>query len=664
MGGLPEPGLPLPVLSHREGIIMCGIAGMFGPETAMGPGERRDVLKRMCGVIAHRGPDDQGLFFDRGLAMGMRRLSIIDLAAGHQPLSNEDGTIWIVFNGEIYNYRELRATLLARGHAFQTRTDTETILHLYEEYGADCVTHLRGMFAFAIYDQRARQLLLARDRVGEKPLHYALVGDTLIFGSEIKSLLQHPAIKREINAEAIADYLSFGHIPEPATAFRGIHKLLPGHTLLFRQGEMQLRHYWDFDYNDEARLPVRDEAYYVTLLRELLAEAVRIRLVSDVPLGAFLSGGIDSSAVVALMAREMKQPVKTFSIGFSETAFDELPHARRVARHLNTDHHELIVRPDACALVDTIVRHHDEPFADVSSIPTWLVSKLAQQHVKVVLSGDGGDELFAGYERYVTDRRRAMFTRLPALLRRGLLRPLSHALPRAAYGKNFLRNISLEADERYLDSLAYFNAEARRELFTPEWQHTLAGYDPAAAFRKLHRSPVTDDHLDRLLYLDSRTYLPGDILTKVDRMSMAASIETRAPLLDHKLIEFAQGLPSSLKLRGMTTKYLLKKAVAGLIPDEIINRPKQGFDVPIAQWFNHELRELLHDTLTAQRTRQRGYFNQSAIAALLTEHHRGRRNNARHLWGLLMLELWQRRYLDSAAEASDSGRLSSVMAAI
>ncbi|HWQ35061.1 MAG TPA: asparagine synthase (glutamine-hydrolyzing) [Blastocatellia bacterium] len=623
---------------------MCGIAGFFGP--TMARAEQRAVLARMCGLIAHRGPDDEGFYLEGGLGIGMRRLAIIDLEAGHQPIANEDGSVWIVFNGEIYNYRELRAELLARGHVFQTSSDTETIIHLYEELGERCVERLRGMFAFAIYDRKKQLLLLARDRVGKKPLHYALAGETLIFGSEIKSLLQHPAIRREVSFEAISDYLTFGYVPDPATAFRGIWKLEPGHTLTFHNGRIRTRRYWDFEF--EASQPARDETYYVERLRELLRESVRLRLISDVPLGAFLSGGIDSSTVVALMAREMNQPVKTFSIGFTEAGFDELRSARLTAQHFGTEHHEFVVTPDACRLVDEIVRHHDEPFADVSSIPTYLVSQLASEHVRVVLSGDGGDELFAGYERYVTDRERARFERLPRWMRR-LMRMASDALPRAAYGKRFLRNVALDADARYVDSLSYFNEEAKRELLAGSLRRLCQGHDSAARFRRLYEQTQSSEALDRLLCLDSKTYLPGDILTKVDRMSMAHSVEARAPLLDHKLIEFALTIPASLKLRGTTTKYIFKQAVADLIPRELLNRPKQGFDVPISHWFRHELRDLLHTTLTERRTRQRGWFNQRAVETLIAEHQRGRRNNARHLWGLLMLELWQRSYLDAPA---------------
>ncbi len=629
---------------------------MFGPEEAMSPEGRRGVVRQMCHVIEHRGPDDEGFYIDGGLAIGMRRLSIIDLFTGRQPISNEDGSIWIVFNGEIYNFKELREDLIRRGHTLRTGTDTEVIVHLYEDEGERCVEQLRGMFSFALWDKRERKLFMARDRVGVKPLHYCLAGETLVFGSEIKSILQHPDVTREVNLEAISDFLTFGYVPDPASAFRGIHKLLPGHTLTFKDGRLSTRRYWDFEYDQNgASGPVREESYYTERIRELIAESIRLRLISDVPLGAFLSGGIDSSTVVAMMAREMDRPVKTFSIGFTDSSFDELHYARITARHFNTEHHEFIVTPDVCKIVEEIIWHHDEPFADVSSIPTYIVSKMAREHVTVVLSGDGGDELFGGYDRYLIDNKRERFNRIPGFLRRNLMLRASRALPRAAYGKNFLRNAALDSDARYVDSISYFDEDAKQSLLSPEVRRWLVGRDSSNEFRRLLAVPRSSERLDHLLYLDSKTYLPGDILTKVDRMSMAHSIEAREPLLDHKLIEFVQTIPASLKLRGPVGKHILKAAVRGLIPDEIIDRPKQGFGVPIKRWFNNELRELLYDTLTDSRTLQRGYFNQKAVAEILDEHLRRRRDNSTHLWGLLTLELWHRAFIDRCPESNFEG---------
>jgi asparagine synthase (glutamine-hydrolysing) len=609
----------------------------------------------MCDRIEHRGPDDEGFYVEGGVALGMRRLSIIDLFTGHQPISNEDGSVWIVFNGEIYNYREIRDLLISRGHTFQTESDTEVIVHLYEDEGEACVERLRGMFAFAIYDKRERKLFMARDRVGVKPLHYAVVAGGIVFGSEIKSLLQHKAVNREVNFEAISDFFSYGYVPDPHSAFRGIEKLPPGHTLTFKDSRLTTRCYWDFDYPERNREPVREESYYIERLRELLAESVRLRLVSDVPLGAFLSGGIDSSTVVAMMAREMGRPVKTFSIGFTEASFDELDYARITARHFNTEHHEFVVTPDVCNIVEEIVWHHDEPFADVSSIPTYIVSKMAREHVTVALSGDGGDELFAGYERYLVDSERAKFERVPRFIRRGVMLPLSRALPSGAYGKNFLRNIALDGDERYVDSLSHFHEEKKRGLLSTEFLNAIKDHDSSEEFRRIYNSPASRERIDHLLYLDSKTYLPGDIMTKVDRMSMAHSLEAREPLLDHKLIEFVAQIPSSLKLRGSETKSILKRAIRGLIPDEIIDRKKQGFDVPIQHWFKKDLRAMLLDTLTGSRARQRGYFKPGAVEAILDEHMRGRRDNSRHLWGLLTLELWHHQFIDRQPEAAYAG---------
>ncbi len=622
----------------------------------MGPVERDGLIRQMCRVIEHRGPNDEGFYFGNGVALGMRRLSIIDLVTGHQPISNEDGSVWIVFNGEIYNYAEIREILVARGHTFQTGTDTEVIVHLYEDEGEACVERLRGMFAFAIWDSREGKLFVARDRVGVKPLHYCMVGSAFLFASEIKSLLQHPAVKREVNLEAISDFLSFGYIPDPASAFQGVSKLLPGHTLTVKGTRLTTRRYWDFDYSSERTCePVREESYYIERLREMLAESVSLRLISDVPLGAFLSGGLDSSTVVAMMARQMGRPVKTFSIGFTESDFDELHYARITARHFNTDHHEFVVTPDVCKIVEEIVWHHDEPFADVSSIPTYIVSKMAREHVTVVLSGDGGDELFGGYERYLIERKRDIFERIPAFIRRNAMLRASRLLPHGAYGKNLLRNLSLNRFPRYVDSVSYFNQDTKRELLSDEVLRAIAGHDSSRAFEEILAAPNSKENLDHLLYLDSKTYLPGDILTKVDRMSMAHSIEAREPLLDHKLIEFAQSIPASLKLHGYVSKHILKQAARGIVPDEIINRPKQGFGVPINKWFNNELRDLLHDTLTDSRTRQRGLLNQQMVLALLDEHRRGRRDNSRHLWGLLTLELWHRAFIDRQPEPSFAG---------
>jgi len=644
---------------------MCGIAGFVDlwDATSIRSAEERAVsLDRMCRIIRHRGPDDQGVMLKPGVALGMRRLAIIDLVTGHQPISGEDGSVTIVFNGEIYNFQETKPKLEARGHTFKTHSDTEAIVHAYEEYGPACLKELRGMFAFAIWDDKAQSLFVARDRAGKKPLYYTTTSSgTFVFGSELKTLLEHPDVERELNPLALDAYFTLGYVPDPLSIFRNIHKLPPGHYLTFTKGRVDVQQYWDFDFREE---PKRSEADYVAELRDLLDESVRLRLISDVPLGAFLSGGIDSSTVVGLMARHMGQPVKTFSIGFHEDSYNELEYARLTAKKFGTDHHEFFVTPDICAIVDELVWHFDEPFADSSAIPTYMVSKLARDYVTVILSGDGGDELFGGYTRYVVERKRGGFERLPKPLREGLMRPLSERLPHATWGRNYLHNVSLDPIARYLDSVSVFTSLNRKALYTPDFFQKLGqgGY-AGNLFRELADQVKTDEPLDRLLYVDSKTYLPGDILTKVDRMSMAVSLEARAPLLDHKLIDFVTGVPASLKLAGFQTKHLLKEAVKDLIPAEILHRPKQGFGVPIQEWINQQLRSRIRDTLRDARTRQRGYINSNYLDVLLDEHERGRRDHSMGLWSLLMLELWHRRFLDGGPQPVSDHQESNVVTA-
>ena len=628
---------------------MCGIAGFIDlwDVRKFGPDERAQILDTMCRVIKHRGPDDQGVMLNDGVALGMRRLSIIDLAGGHQPISGEDDQVTIVFNGEIYNFLELKHHLQSRGHVFKTDSDTEAIVHGYEEYGASCVDRLRGMFAFAIWDNKAKQLFIARDRVGKKPLYYTTTPDgTFVFGSELKTLLQHPSVSRQTDPEALDAYLTLGYVPDPLSIFRGIYKLPPGHHLTFSKGEVRIAQYWDFQFSVAE---TRSENEYLEELLQLLDESVRLRLVSDVPLGAFLSGGIDSSTVVALMARHMGQPVKTFSIGFHEDSYNELEFARLTAKKYGTDHHEFFVTPEICSIIDELAWHFDEPFADSSAIPTYMVSKLAREHVTVVLSGDGGDELFAGYTRYLVHQGRSAFSHMPGLLRKGLMRPLSSRLPHGTLGRNFIHNISLDPIDRYLDSVSIFSRLNKQSLYTDGFQEQLRDGDwVTKCFHKLAARVGTGNPLDRLLYLDSKTYLPGDIMTKVDRMSMAVSLEARAPLLDHKLIDFVTQIPASMKLAGNETKHILKRAVSDLVPGEILNRPKQGFGVPVQEWINQQLRERMHEILSDSRTRERGYVKSSYLEVLLDEHERGRRDHSSGLWALLMLELWHRQFVDES----------------
>jgi len=627
---------------------MCGIAGFVTQENHCDAGAQQEVVSRMCGVIAHRGPDDQGVLVNGAAAIGMRRLSIIDLSGGHQPMTGCDPSVAIVFNGEIYNFRELQHELQAQGHVFKTNSDTEAILHAFEEYGADCVNHLRGMFALAIWNGNQRELLIARDRAGKKPLYYTLTSrGTFIFGSELKTLREHPEFDAEIDPSALDAYLTFGYVPDPLTIFRGVHKLPPGHLATLKGSQLTVRRYWDFPYAQPQTNPIADEAEAVAELQTLLDESVRVRLIADVPLGAFLSGGVDSSTVVGLMARNTGRPVKTFSIGFREDSYNELRYARIAAQRFATEHHEFIVTPEICNVVDDLVWHFDEPFADSSAIPTYIVSRLAREHVKVVLSGDGGDELFAGYTRYAVDRKRSRFAKLPRMLREGVMQPLGRNLPHGAWGRNYLHNVTLEPFDRYIEDISIFTRLNKPFLYTNDFRSQLGAPDPAGYFLEIAARSRAGDALDPLLYLDSKTYLPGDILTKVDRMSMAASLEARVPLLDQKLIEFVcRRIPAHMKMKGLTTKHIFKQAVRDLVPPEILNRPKQGFGVPLDQWINQQLRARVRETLTEPRTKQRGYFEPHYVDVLLREHERGRRDQATQLWALFALELWHRTFID------------------
>ncbi len=626
---------------------MCGIAGFISTDARADTTVREALLDRMCRIITHRGPDEQGTIVRDRAALGMRRLSIIDLKTGQQPIFDCTGELAIVFNGEIYNYRELKDELESRGHRFKTHSDTETIVHAYEEFGEECVSKLRGMFAFAIYDFRRRMLFLARDRVGKKPLFYTVTRDgEFVFGSELKCLTAHGGFEKRLDLAALDAYLTFGYVPEEFCIFEGVEKLLPGHTLTFRDGRVITKQYWDFRFDGSEGQ--HSEPEYVEMIREKLREAVRIRLVSEVPLGAFLSGGVDSSSIVAMMASVSDAPVKTFSIGFNEDSFNELKFARMAAERYKTEHHEFIVTPELVEVVDDLVWHFDEPFADSSALPTYMVSKMARDFVTVVLSGDGGDELFGGYTRYSIDKRRSGLGRLPAPIRSGLLRPISEALPASAIGRNFLYNASLDAVDRYIDSVSHFGRLRKGSLYSADHRNALGSLEGKAEdlFRLNASKPESQDPLARLLYLDSKTYLPSDILTKVDRMSMAVSLEARVPLLDHELIELVGAIPSRLKLHGLETKYIFKKAMEGIVPHEILYREKQGFGVPINEWINSELKDRIGEDLRAKKTAERGFFEQSYVESLIAEHARGRRDNSHLLWILWMLELWHRRYID------------------
>ena len=622
---------------------MCGIAGFVDSGAPrFDVADRRALLHRMCGVIAHRGPDDEGVWLGDRAALGMRRLSIIDLATGHQPIHNEDGRIWIVFNGEIYNYRQLRDELNAHGHRFYTSSDTETIVHAYEQWGAAAIARLRGMFGLAIWDARDHALLLARDRIGIKPLHYAVAGGRLYFGSEIKSLLEAPDVPRDIDVDALNHYLSFLYTPRDASIFSSIRKLPPGHTLTWRNGTAAIERYYELPADEDYKGSDEDA---VAELREVLAGAVRSHLVSDVPLGAFLSGGIDSSLVVGLMAEASPTRVKTFSIGFDEPAFDELEHARRVARHFDTDHHEFVVKPDGVAILDRLIAHFDEPFADPSAIPTWYVSELARRHVTVVLSGDGGDELFGGYDRYVPDPRVLAFDRYSPRAFRRVATIAAARLPHGARGKNFLRHVGRTKRGRYLDAIRFFSADEKDALLSPDVVARLRDRDPevelAAHFARYAALPWPS----QMMRFDAETYLPEDVLTKVDRMSMAHSIESRVPLLDNDVLEFASRLPSRLKIRNGLRKFVLKAVAASILPRDIVERRKQGFGVPLSVWFRGRLRELFADTLRSQGSLQRGYFDPAFVRRILDEHLSGRRDHSFRLWQLVVFDRWHERYV-------------------
>lgn len=671
---------------------MCGITG-----AAWGSGEKPlelSVLRRMTDAIIHRGPDDAGYYHSwlperswdgnpstlaelspagPGAAFGFRRLAIIDLSTGHQPLANEDGSIWINFNGEIYNYLELHDELAARGHQFRTRSDTETIVHLYEELGPRCVDRLRGMFALAIWDERQRTLLLARDRLGKKPLVYRHDPGRIIFSSELKSLLEVPGVPREIDPRAVSDYLTYQYVPHPGCMLRGFSKLPPGHRALFRDGQLTVERYWKPGYESPwyagplaaAGLPVlapgadastpRDLPAARELLRATLTEAVRLRMRSDVPLGSFLSGGVDSTIVTGLMQQLSSRPVQTFSIGFPVKAFDERSFARQAAKHLGTDHHELVVEPRALEVLPKLIWHYDEPFADSSAIPTLYLSALTRKNVTVALSGDGGDELFAGYDRYQAVVLGQRFDRLPRLLRSALASRFWQWLPastrqksRRRRFKRLLAALQYPPERRYLKWVSIFDDERLPGLLSEGLTERLAGHDPASFLLEAYQECPGRDFVTRTTCADVLTYLPCDILNKVDIASMAHSLEVRAPFLDQHVAELAARLPIEWKRRDGRGKQILLETFSDLVPAEIQTRPKMGFGVPLDVWFRGELRPLLEETLLDPGTLSRGWFRPEAVRQLVSEHVENRWDHSYRLWSLLVFELWQRRFVDSA----------------
>jgi len=623
---------------------MCGIAGIVSATRESDI--TVDLVREMCNRIIHRGPDDEGIFVEDGAGLGMRRLSIIDLSGGHQPVFNEDRSAWIIFNGEIYNFRELRAELEGNGHRFHTKTDTEVIIHLYEEMGSDCVQKLRGMFALAIYDKTNRKLLLARDRLGKKPLHYAMLKDKLYFGSEIKSILAVAPELAQVNSQGLLEYLYYGYVPDPITAFTRIQKLPPGHLLEFENGKVRIRQYWDLPRYD-THTPKSEEECLQELEHRLL-EATRIRLISDVPLGVFLSGGTDSSTIVALMARASSAPVKTFSIGFTKDDFNEAEYARMVARKFRTDHHEMILEPDIVQTLEDLTSSLEEPFGDSSMLPTYYVSQLARQHVTVALSGDGGDEIFAGYDRYRIHADRGIFEHVPDWARRFYRNQVFPLLPRNTKGRQLSYNISLAWRERYVDSLSFLPSfERDTRLLSDGFREVLrTSDDPRNVLLRYSAKAPARDQVSELLYVDTKTYMVGDILTKVDRMSMLNSLEVRVPILDHQVVEWVTSLPAEWKLRGKSQKYLLRKLAERVgVPREVLDRPKQGFALPLVHWMRNELRELLM-ILLEPRSLQRGYFEARGIQKLMDDHLQGRRQLSSRIWRLLIFELWHRNFLE------------------
>ncbi|REJ75485.1 MAG: asparagine synthase (glutamine-hydrolyzing) [Acidobacteria bacterium] len=627
---------------------MCGIVGFtakyFGDE-------ERGILERMNGKIIHRGPDEDGFYLGEGFGMAMRRLSIIDLSGGQQPIHTSDRSKWIVYNGEFYNYRELRRKLEEDGHEFYTNSDTEVILHLYDKYGSRCVEYLRGMFAFAVWDEKERSLFLARDRTGQKPLLYSRRPDGhIVFGSEFQAILEHPDISREVDPQAIDDYMSYQCVPAPSTAFREMRKLEPGHWLIWKNGQIRTERYWKPDFSKKIRIS-EEEAVEET--SRVLQESVKLRMISEVPLGAFLSGGVDSSTIVALMARVSDRPVKTFSIGFEEQDYSELKYARKVAEHVGAEYNEFIVKPNALEVIPKLVEHYGEPYSDSSAIPTYYVSQETRKHVTVALNGDGGDESFAGYERHAAMRLAEFYQRVPSALRTALFEAPISVLPTSEIKRSRIRDVKrflsaarLAAGPRYSRWMTTFDDERKSALYSSQFRSQLNGNGSRSVFADWLESDEAEGIVDRCLLTDMMTYLPNDLLVKVDIASMANSLEARSPFLDHKVIEFAASLPEELKMRRIATKSLLKKVASQLVPREVIYRPKMGFGVPIGNWFRGELKGFIRDILQSNEARSRGLFKQEEVDRMTEEHVSAKKDHTFQIWSLLMLELWFQKFVD------------------
>ncbi len=660
---------------------MCGICGILNIDSESGIQE--ETIRKMCKVMEYRGPDDEGIYLgwkrneQNNVGLGIRRLAIIDLKTGHQPIHNEDGTIWIVCNGEVYNFKELRKKLENEGHHFYTNSDVEVIIHLYETYGIDCLEFLRGMFAFAIWDEKKNRLFLARDRLGQKPLCYTNCRNQLIFASEIKSILQVPRIPREVNLPAIHNYLTYQYVPSPLTAFKNIRKLPPAHYLVCEMGKISIERYWNLNMNNKIKM-TEDE--YCKRIREVLEEAVKLRLVSDVPLGAFLSGGIDSSIIVGIMSKLMGRRVKTFSVGFEDRAYDELKYARIVAKHFKTDHHEYVVKPDAIKLLPKLIWHYNEPFADSSAIPTYYVAEKTSQEVTVALNGDGGDENFAGYPRYRAVKLAEYFEKLPLWIRKdiidGIVKLIPYSPEQKAYGRRvrrFMKSVNYSREQRYIRWTCIFDNERKNELYTPFFKEAVEGIDSFDYLLNhfktgLINQTTTDkglmdqtpadkkgmgqDFLDTTLFVDIMTYLPNDLFVKMDIATMANSLEARSPFLDHKLMEFTASIPSNLKLKGFNSKYILKKAFSNLLPYQILHRGKMGFGVPVSRWLRNELKKYIYEILLSRESLQRGYFREDYLKLIVDEHCNKRYDHGSRLWALLNFELWHRMFIDRIPDAN------------
>lgn len=658
---------------------MCGICG----EIDFSKGIKTEPIKRMCDVLVHRGPDDEGMVFFRGnqyyevkrsfqmvsknegfeVGLGHRRLSIIDLSEdAHQPMSNENGTIWIVYNGEIYNFQNLRKELEEKGHLFKSKSDTEVILHAYEEWDVDCLNRFRGMFAFAIWDSKLKRLFMARDRLGEKPLVYFNKNGQFVFASEIKALLQIPGVERKVNNSGLHHYLTYQYVPSPDTIFEGIKKLPPAHYLLYdRNGNIRIERYWKLNFNSRQKNHA-DVQEFSDLIRTELEESVKLRLISDVPLGAFLSGGIDSSLIVGMMGKLSGKPVKTFSIGFEEKDFDELIYAKLVSDHFATEHHEFVVRPNAIEILPKLIWHYNEPFADSSAIPTYYLANVTKNYVKVVLTGDAGDENFAGYKRYLWSKWVALFIKIPGKIRRELIPTFLRVISYSHWKEktlnrliDFMESLSDDQVRNYAEQIKIFNAKEKGDIYTEDLVKNLGKKNPLDFLTKKYEEAETDDLLGKLLYVDINSYLPEDLLVKMDIATMANSLEARIPFLDHKFMELVAGIPSQLKMKGSMTKFILKKSFSDLLPEAILKRKKMGFGVPVSRWFKKELKEYIYEILMDSRTLNRGYFRREGIERLLDEHITSRYDHSAKIWALLILEIWFRVFMDKEGDFGSHG---------